>query len=180
MTVRLATPDDADALADAHIRGWQTAYRGLVPDAILDGFSMERRVAWWRTTLADRTDDDHVWTWVAEAPDGVAGFVYTGAARPEPVDALPPDGAGEVFAIYLRPERRGEGYGRALFTRAVDDLTARGYAPTIVWVFEANPTGRRFYEAAGFAADGARHDIDFDGVVIPEIRYRLDAAGSAS
>lgn len=178
--VRFAIPDDADGIADAHIRGWQTAYRGLVPDAVLDGFSAERRATWWRTTLAERDDDEPVWTWVVDAPDGIAGFVYAGAARDEPADAPPPGGAGEVFAIYLRPERRGQGYGRRLFARAVTELTARGYDPLVVWVFEANPVGRRFYEAAGFRADGARHDIDFDGVVLPEIRYRRDARSTAS
>ena len=35
---------------------------------------------------------------------------------------------------------------------------------------------RRFYQAAGFRADGARSTIDFDGTPIDEIRYRLDSA----
>ena len=28
-------------------------------------------------------------------------------------------------------------------------------------------------EIAGFAPDGARNPIDFDGLAIPEIRYRM-------
>jgi ribosomal protein S18 acetylase RimI-like enzyme len=175
--VRLATPDDADAITDAHIRGWQTAYRGLVPDEVLDGFSTERRAAWWRTTLSERAPDEAHWTWVVQAPDGVAGFLDGGVGRPEPVEAPAPDGAGEVYAIYLRPERRGQGYGRRLFTRAMADLEARGFDPLLVWVFEANPDGRRFYEAAGFRPDGARHDVEIGEAVLPEIRYRLDRLG---
>ena len=50
--VRLARPDDAEAIADAHVRGWLAAYRGLVPDAILDGLSVERRATFWRDTIA--------------------------------------------------------------------------------------------------------------------------------
>jgi GNAT superfamily N-acetyltransferase len=174
--IRLATPGDAEAIADAHVRGWQTAYRGLIPDRVLDGFDLERRATWWRTTLAERAADEPVWTWVVDAPDGVAGFVDAGVARPEPAEAPPPDGAGEVYAIYLRPERRSQGYGRRLFGRAVAELRGRAYDPLLVWVFEANPGSRLFYEAAGFRADGARHQIDFgEGVEIPEIRYRLDA-----
>jgi GNAT superfamily N-acetyltransferase len=128
--------------------------------------------------LDEGGDDTRVWTWAVEAPDGVAGFVHAGLARPEPAEALPPDEAGEIYAIYLRPERRGQGFGRRLFGRAVAELRARGYDPLLVWVFEANRGARRFYEAAAFRADGARHAIDFgEGVEIPEIRYRLDAAG---
>jgi ribosomal protein S18 acetylase RimI-like enzyme len=178
--IRLATPDDAEAITDAQIRGWQTTYRGVVPDSVLDGFDPVRRAAWWRTTLTERTDDALEWAWVADAPDGVAGFVHAGAARPEPSEALPPDGAGEVYAIYLRPERRGQGYGRRLFSRAVGELQARGYDPIVVWVLEANPIARRFYEAAGFREDGARQPITFGSVTTSEVRYRLDAAPTAA
>ena len=168
--VRLATPDDAGAITDAQLRGWQTAYRGLVPDAVLDGFSAERRVAWWRERLAASDPaTDPTTTWVVEAPDGVAGFCFAGAARDAPV--LPPPGAGEVFALYLRPERRGQGFGKVLFATAIADLEQRGLVPVVVWVFEGNPPARRFYEAAGFRPDGARHQIDFDGVAVPEVRY---------
>ena len=176
--VRPATPDDAAAIADAHVRGWQAAYRGLVPDAILDGFDVERRAAAWQGRLTgDPGDAPTSWTWVAEASDGtVVGFCQAGVARDEGV--APPDGAGEVYAIYLRPERRGEGFGRALFATAVAQLDAAGLDPVLVWVFEANDATRRFYETAGFVADGARHPIDFDGVVIPEVRYTRAVARS--
>ena len=168
-TVRPATPEDSLAIADAHVRGWQAAYRGLVPGRILDGFDVARRAAWWRDRLAEPSAAPDERIWVVEADDGIAGFVNTGPARSDPVAA--PDGAGEVYAIYLRPERRGQGHGRALFTVATTDLIERGYDPLVVWVFEANPDTRRFYAAAGFQPDGARHDIDFDGLaVVPEIR----------
>ena len=88
--------------------------------------------------------------------------------------APPPPGAGEVYAIYLSPEARGVGHGRTLFGHVVSDLQARGFDPVVVWVFEANTVARRFYEAAQFRADGTRSTIDFDGLPIDEIRYRLD------
>ena len=108
-------------MSDAHVRGWQVAYRGLVPDAILDGFSVERRTAWRLQQLTTRVDDAPERTWVVETDDGrVQGFADTGPARDE--SAPPPDGAGEIYAIYLRPEARGRGLGRTLFAHAVDDL----------------------------------------------------------
>ena len=176
--VRPATPDDAAAIADAHVRGWQVAYRGLVPDAVLDGFDVECRAAAWQGRLAVDPDGTPAsWTWVVEDADGtVVGFCQAGVGRDEGV--APPDGAGEVYAIYLRPERRDEGFGRALFATAVERLEAAGFDPLVVWVFEANAATRRFYEAAGFVADGARHPIDFEGVVVPEVRYQRAAAPS--
>ena len=171
-TVRLATADDAAAIADAHIRGWQAAYRGLVPDRILDDFDVARRTTWWAARIAAQaTADLGERTWVVHAGRAVAGFAASGPAGDEA--APPPAGAGEVFAIYLAPEHLRRGLGRVLFEHAIGDLRARGFAPIVVWVFEANEGARRFYEKAGFAPDGARHVGRFEDVGIPEIRFRL-------
>ena len=37
--VRRATPEDGAALAAVEVRSWRAAYRGLMPDAFLDGIS---------------------------------------------------------------------------------------------------------------------------------------------
>ena len=170
-TVRLARPEDAAAIADAHVRGWLTAYRGFLPDAVLDGLSVDRRTTHWRETIASEATADSVGrTWVVEEAGVVRGFAATGPIRD------PPDGlaaAGEVLVIYLAPEARGQGLGRAVFSHAVEDLCDRGFDPIVVWVFEANAVARRFYAAAGFAPDGARQPVDFGEVSLPEIRYRL-------
>lgn len=171
-SVRAARPDDAGAIADAHVRGWLAAYRGLVPDSILDSLSVGRRTTFWRDTISAETRGSvpAARTWVVEAAGQVQGFASTGAIRDQP-DGLAR--AGEVFAIYLAPEARGRGFGRALFTHAVEDLRARGFDPIVVWVFEANVGARDFYEAAAFRPDGARQPVDFGEVALPEIRYRL-------
>jgi ribosomal protein S18 acetylase RimI-like enzyme len=170
-TVRVARPDDAAAIADAHVRGWLTAYRGLVPDTVLDGLSVERRTSQWRDTIASQISDDSIGrTWVVEEAGVVRGFAATDAIRDPPDDLT---SAGEVLAIYLAPESRGQGLGRAIFRHAVEDLQARGFDPIVVWVFEANTVARRFYEAAGFLPDGARQPVDFGEVAPPEMRYRL-------
>ena len=169
-TVRLARPEDATAIADAHVRGWLTAYRGFIPDTVLDGLSVERRTSHWRETIASQTAADLVGrTWVVEEAGAVRGFAGTGAIRDPPDDLA---SAGEVLVIYLAPEARGQGLGRAIFSHAVEDLRGRGFHPIVVWVFEANAVARRFYEAAGFLPDGARQPVDFGDVSLPEIRYR--------
>lgn len=125
-TVRPARTDDAEPIADAHVRGWQAAYRGLVPDAILDGFSVERRAGYWRDTIAAQgpagatAETTAARTWVVEEAGAVCGFAATGPIRDAPLGLA---SAGEVFAIYLAPEVRGRGRGRALFGHAVADLT---------------------------------------------------------
>lgn len=43
-----------------------------------------------------------------------------------------------------------------------------------LWVLKGNVAARRFYERAGFGADGAEEAFEVDGVAAPEVRYRAD------
>lgn len=170
--VREASTGDVPAIADLHVRSWRSAYRGIVPDAILDGLSVEaRRDTWLRVigrAASDPANEGRVW--IVEESGAVRGFAETRPSRDE--DVLP--GTGEVHSIYLAPEAWGRGLGQRLLAHAADDLRARGFAPLVLWVIEGNARGRRFYERAGWQPDGGRQPIDFDGVLVDEIRYRHD------
>lgn len=52
MLIRPATVDDAHDLAVVHVRSWQQAYRGLMPQAVLDRLSIAEREAGWARLLA--------------------------------------------------------------------------------------------------------------------------------
>jgi len=161
---------DAAAIGDLHVRSWQVAYRGIVPDAILDGLSIEQRMAFWTRSLAVADDPTREGrTWVIEDAGAVVGFASTRPARDE--DTEP--GTGEIHSIYLAPEAWSRGFGRRLLAAAVEDLRKRGFAALVLWVIEANVRGRRFYDRAGWRPDEARQPIDFDGAPVDEIRYRL-------
>lgn len=146
------------------------AYRGIVPDAILDGFSIPQRTEFWAGALrhAGFEPDRENRIWVVEEAGSVAGFATT---RPCPDDDVPA-GTGELHSIYLLPEAWSRRLGSALLGVAVDDLRGRGFDPLALWVIEANLRGRRFYERHGWQPDGARQPIDFDGVIVDEVRYR--------
>ena len=63
---------------------------------------------------------------------------------------------GEVEALYLAPEARGKGLGKAL----LDEAKAVGFLQ--LWAFQANIGARRFYLREGFRevrfTDGADND----------------------
>ena len=88
------------------------------------------------------------------------------------------DRIGEIYAIYVAPERWGTGVGRALMTAARDALAAAGNAEIRLWVLAENARARRFYERAGMVTDGALGTFTPAGstVELAEVRYamRLD------
>jgi len=168
-TIRPAEWDDLAGIAEIHVGGWRWAYRGLVPDELLESLSVEDREAMWRRAI-DRPR--HALT-VAEQDGGVIGFVSVGPT----LDADAAEATGEVYAIYLRPESVGRGMGRALLERAVGDLTALGFVRGSLWVLENNARTRRFYEVAGWCPDGTEKTEDWNGFPLREVRYVIDLGG---
>ena len=57
LTVREASQGDAAAIAGVHVRAWRVAYRGLLPDDLLDRLSVEDREESWRGILEDAGDE---------------------------------------------------------------------------------------------------------------------------
>jgi GNAT superfamily N-acetyltransferase len=166
--VRPATPDDAGAIASAHVRSWQAAYRGIVPSALLDSLSIERRASWWRGALTEMAPPTACW--VVERSGRVVGFASIGAARG---DSASP-GVGELFTIYLEPEAWSQGLGEALMDEAVAGLRAAGFGTAILWVLADNVRGRRFYERTGWQPDGMMMNWETSGATLPEVRYRIE------
>lgn len=192
--VREARPDDADACAAAHIEGWRTGYRGLLPDEFLDApeFAAQRIDRWQSWTWADDLTDAQLF--VGELRGRVVGFGMCGRERAQPVcdqisvdtrgtssasadESASPE-RGEVYAFYLHPDAWGSGVAPALIARCHEYMRDLGYAEAVLWVLRDNPRARQFYENAGWSATG--REMMFEGPQtttkladpLPEIEYR--------
>jgi GNAT superfamily N-acetyltransferase len=167
--VRPATPADSGAIGLVHVRSWQSAYQGKIPQDYLDGLDPAHRSQVWQGVLEQAgPSQGGVLVAVAEG-GGIAGFASFGPSRDGDTD---PRVTGEVFAIDVTPEAWGTGAGRALMGGAVVELARLGYADAILWVLDTNDRARRFYALAGWAHDGARKTDGSRGFDITEVRYR--------
>ncbi|MEV6712986.1 GNAT family N-acetyltransferase [Lentzea sp. NPDC051208] len=155
MTVRLAVTSDAPAVASVHVQTWQAAYRGLVPDPVLDDLSVEERSSMWERAIPRGG------VWVGLADDAVAGFCAVGPSSE-------PDAAFQLYALYVLPSAWGTPLGYELARAALG-----AEQDVVLWVFDDNPRARRFYERLGFRADGTAKTESIGGVELKEIRYRL-------
>lgn len=167
MNIRRATGEDTAALASIHAASWRAAYRDLVPDAYLERLDSARR---FRESL-DRNAEE---TYVAERDGEILGFLTIGPCRDADLD---PRSAGEIQGLYLAPEHWREGVGTALCRFGEALLQCRGCRTATLWVLAGNPRARRFYEALGFAADGASVTAHL-GAPLEAVRYRKPLAES--
>jgi GNAT superfamily N-acetyltransferase len=138
--IRRATVADAAGIARVQVDGWRAAYRGLVPQAHLDGLSYADREQRWAAIAANPEQA----TFVALAGEVVVGFGNGGARHSQRLDS-----DGELYALYVWPGRWRSGFGRRLIGAVAAELAARGSVGLGVWVLRDNAAGCRFYAALG-------------------------------
>lgn len=166
-SIRLAVPADARGIAGVHVEAWRAAYRGLLPDSVLDSLSLAERERIWAELLAAGEET----TYVAESGCSVVGFVTVGANRDG--DCESPD-FGEIHAVYLASEVWRQGLGRTLCEEGLARLRSLGHTVVTVWVLQGNQRARRFYEALGFRTDSATKPCQIPDCDELEVRYRID------
>ncbi|RIJ60191.1 GNAT family N-acetyltransferase [Clavibacter phaseoli] len=154
--VRPAAPDDADGIAEVHIRTWQETYAHLLPASYLAGLDVAARAEQWRGTL---TSSSAAPPFVALDGDRIVGFALAGPAR----DADPPR-LFQLYAINVVASAHGTGAGQALFDAAVGD------SPAYLWAADDNPRAEAFYRRNGFARDGAVDRRMYQGAEMVTVR----------
>jgi len=177
--IRAARPADAAQIALVHVRSWQGAYRGLLPQAYLDGLDPAQRVGLWERVLAGAgagPGAGRAGVMVADAQGTLLGFASFSPSRDDGADR---DRVGEITAIYLLPDAWGKGIGGRLIDAALGCMTRAGFGEATLWVLDANARARRFYEAGGWFADGAALLDESRGFPITEVRYRRSLVSPA-
>ncbi len=171
MRIRPATKADALAVATVHVRSWQAAYPGLVPQTYLDSLTPEGRHGRWEDILAATSWPKQATLLLIDEPDEtVMGFVSFGPTRDEDDD---PATVAEVGTLYIDPDYWSHGGGELLLSAAVAQLAEAGFAEITLWALETNIRARRFYDHRGWKLDGTTKQHDWKAFVATDVRYRL-------
>jgi GNAT superfamily N-acetyltransferase len=157
MTVRLATPADAEALAEVAAVTFPLACPPDMPREDVDAFIAAELSA--ERFAAHLADPARILLVDAE-PDGRLGG-YTMAVLGEPYAAdvaqcIRVRPSSELSKIYVRADRQGSGAARALLDRTLEETAARGAAGIWLGTNAANARAQRFYAKGGFEHVGTR------------------------
>ena len=147
--------------------GWRYAYRGAMPEEFLDGLTPTGSFGWRERAFARPSP---VTGHLVVCENGVhAGFCDVGPSRSDDRDDI----TGELYAIYVDPDRIGTGLGRLLVGAARRRLTSSGHERAELWVEENNGRARSFYERDGWREADAKKET-FGEAEIVEVRYVRD------
>jgi len=169
--VQPSTPEQLEAFRDllrewfdrlVHEHGIDMGYQSIEAEiAGLPGYYGPPRGGIWLAY------DDAGGAVSSEAGSGDAGDGREAAGRGEAVGcvALRPmadDGACELKRLYVRPAHRGEGIGRALTERAIDEARAMGYRTMRLDTGTFLDASQRLYASLGFVERDAYYDVPPD------------------
>ena len=149
---------------------WRDAYDDILPTVILEGLSVPEGPELRERYTDARRDGQAFLVAVdpAETDSGVVGFAQfvhdPGLSKPFVAD----DEAG-LRAIYVDPDRQGEGVGSTLLAEGFDRLPAH-VAAVVLEAFRDNDAARAFYESRGFTAR-SRSEFEIAGESYPTVVY---------
>jgi GNAT superfamily N-acetyltransferase len=169
--VRSARPEDSRRLGEIHVASWRSAYEGLLPPEFLAALSVDSRQEWWERRLNALESGGAVLVVADSEAGSVQGFAFLGPCS---------ETDGEVYAIYVDPQRWRGRLGSVLLAAAEGTLRAGGFSGAILWVLEGNHRGRSFYDKQGWKHDGALKIEEIGGVQVTELRYRKELGDSRS
>ena len=174
LTIRPATPNDAQSIARIRVQGWRFAYQGLISQDYLDSLSVAEDTERMRGYLSQfpqnsplsrsasvqgSGDGEKRSFMLATRGDAVLGFCRFSAA-PDKADCAEravPGGTivGRLHALYIDPDTLGQGIGHTLMNHALSTFAAWGCERATLWVLEGNSRAISFYERQGWRCTGA-------------------------
>ena len=161
IVIRNVEEDDIPNFVDLNIKGWQTAYKGIIDKAFLD--SMDREV------IIERRKNDYQngYFIVAEKDNQIIGLCRYDDK------VISSDSVGfdcEIIALYVHPELKRQGIGKQIINYVKNDLKNKGKNKMVIWCLKENYPSRAFYEKMGGTIIG-EHNVMFGNKEYPEVGF---------
>ena len=151
ITIRHATPNDAELLAQLGATTFFDAYADDLPHETLRAYVTTAYTV--EVQTEELADSGNIFL-IAEADAETAGFAMLRADDPPPEVDDP--NTIELARIYVLQESIGQGIGAALMRACLHEAGERGASTMWLGVWEHNPRAIRFYEKWGFAKVGTQ------------------------
>jgi len=173
VSVRPAAGDDAAEIARIQVETWRTAYRDVLPAAVLEGMSGELAQQSWAAAIATPPSPRHH---VLVAVEGRwrVGFAAFGPA--DDLEAGDPEPAATIALapVLVEPRWGRRGHGSRLLAATVDLARADGMTRAVAWIPEGDIPSREFLLSAGWAPDGLVRALDTGAGELREIRLHTE------
>lgn len=173
VTTKGATAEEADDICRICRASWREAYRDVLPSEYVEA---NVRLRYKPERIAGQIEEnDGTPGWLVALDDGESER-REGTDKTDETDQMnetvvgvirgdrPEPGVGEIFSLYVHPDRQGEGVGSALLTALTERQRERGATDQWVYVFADHDDAIGFYDSKGFDTDNQGPAATVDGV----------------
>ena len=147
MSIRVATPSDAEAVA--------AIYAPIVRDTTIS-FELEPPSIEDMRARIDATSRSLPWLVSLDAHGLVDGYAYAGKHRERAAYQWSVD-----VTAYVREDARGQGVGKRLYAQLFDDLVRLGYVQAFAGIALPNDASVALHESLGFEPLGVYRKVGF-------------------
>ncbi|MDQ3629286.1 MAG: GNAT family N-acetyltransferase [Actinomycetota bacterium] len=176
VSVRVAWPADAAAVAAVQVAAWRAGYVDLLPAAVLDSLDAEEFAAAWTAAL-NQPKDARNRVLVALERATVRGFAVTGPCADPDADQV---ADGELRELVVEPGARRQGHGSRLLQACADTLRQDRFTRALTWLPVGDDLTRGFLTEAGWGPDQAHRELDLHGdgsVRVKQVRLHTALTG---
>lgn len=138
--IRLVQNDDCKKLARLKHTIWETTYRGIYPDEIIDNFDFEKQ----ENSFKNIVNNPKIEFYVLEIDGEMVGYMDCGEPH-YPFDCYTQD----IGLMYILKKYQGMGFGRKLFELGVSRIKEKGHKNFFVACNKRNINAQKFYEKMG-------------------------------
>lgn len=139
--IRKRTKEDCASVAHVVTVAWNETYKGIVNDDFLNDLYENEEQRANNSYNKFNEEDNH--QLVLEVDNKVVGFVNVGDT-----DDTTYDNCGELHAIYIISDYKGNGFGKELFKAGIEELKRMGYDKMLIGCLDGNPSNE-FYKHMG-------------------------------
>ncbi len=172
MKIRAAVVHDAPVMGRVMVAAWLSAHRGQMPDTAwqrrVDEWTPDVSARGWARLLTEQAEGDPARGVLLVAEDDSGDPVALVLGTEAEYDTS--GSTAKIDALYVLPDRQGEGLGRRLLQEAARELATLGFSVLHIGVLTANLPARGFYAAMGGHEIGQR-TFDEEGHLLAESVY---------
>ena len=138
--IRKAVPEDAETIIDINIEVWNTTYKCLIPEDVINKLQYKDKD---RIEKSKRTIIEKQNIYVAEVDGKIVGFHAFGKTKDNNFN-----NSGEIYAGYILDKYQGFGLGRMMAVACMKDLFDQGFSTLVTKCLEGNPSNE-FHKSLG-------------------------------
>ena len=167
--IRKAKIEDSNNIAKLIIRGWQTAYKGLINQEFLDSMKEDEMSKGWKKSIFSQNESNNIY--VYEKENKILGVIRFGKVA----DQNDINHNAEIHVLYVEPKLKRNGIGSKLFDYAKNYFIEHNMKKLIIWCLKGNEPSIEFYKKMGGEIISEReakvHNIELEEV---GLEYNLE------